>query len=48
MNRNKIKLYIEEYKDQFQKVNQLEIYKWKAVKQFQDNWNIDAVDFHLF
>ena len=47
MNRNKIKLYIEEYKDQFQKVNQLEIYKWKAVKQFQDNWNIDAVDFHL-
>src|SRR5690606_6911494 len=36
---------IEQYKNQFSEVNQFEIYKWKAVKQFQDNWDIDASDF---
>lgn len=46
MNRQLVKAYIEEYKNQFEFVNNQEIYKWKAVKQFQDNWNIDAPDFH--
>lgn len=46
MNKQVIKYYINEYKDKFEYVNQQEIYKWKAVKQFQDNWNIDATDFY--
>lgn len=46
MNRQIVKSYIREYKDQFDFVNQQEIYKWKAVKQFQDNWDIDAKDFY--
>jgi len=46
MNRQIIKSYINEYKIRFDFVNQQEIYKWKAVKQFQDNWNIDATDFY--
>lgn len=38
-------LYINQYKGSFDRINALEIYKWKAVKCFQDNWNIEAVDF---
>lgn len=46
MNRQLVKSYIREYKNQFAFVNQQEIYKWKAVKQFQDNWDINATDFY--
>jgi len=46
MNKQVVKSYIKEYKSQFEFVNQQEIYKWKAVKQFQDNWDIDATDFY--
>ena len=46
MNLQKVKSYIKEYKNQFDFVNQQEIYKWKAAKQFQDNWEINATDFH--
>lgn len=46
MNRQILKHYIEEYKLNFDRVNQQEIYKWKAVKCFQDNWNIDAENFY--
>ena len=46
MNKQIVKSYIREYKNQFDFVNQQEIYKWKAVKQFQDNWDIDAKDFY--
>jgi hypothetical protein len=45
MNLQILKKYIEEYKINFEKVNQQEIYKWKAVKCFQDNWDINATDF---
>jgi len=45
MNKKIIKSYISEYKKRFNFVNRQEIYKWKAVKQFQDNWNINAADF---
>jgi hypothetical protein len=40
--------YISQYKASFDKHRlgtDNEIYKWKAVKCFQDNWNIDAPDF---
>lgn len=46
MNRQILKQYITEYKLNFESVNQQEIYKWKAVKCFQDNWDIDAENFY--
>lgn len=45
MNRQILKYYIGEYKLNFERVSQQEIYKWKAVKCFQDNWNLDAENF---
>ena len=44
-NKEKLKEYIEMYKENFERVNQEEIYKWCFVKTFQDNWNIDALNF---
>jgi len=46
MNRKVLNHYIREYKLHFDKVNRYEIYKWKAVKCFQDNWKIDSSHFH--
>jgi len=46
MNRNIFNYYIKEYKLNFDKISQQEIYKWKAVKCFQDNWDIDSDNFH--
>ena len=46
MNRQILRYYIDEYKLNFDRVNQQEIYKWKAVKCFQDNWNIEAKNFY--
>jgi len=40
-----LELIIEEYKKDFNTIHKQEIYKWKAVKWFQDNWQIDAEDF---
>ncbi|WP_310993013.1 DUF3883 domain-containing protein [Aequorivita marina] len=45
MNKLIVKSYIQEYKDEFDRINSQELYKWKAVKQFQANWNIDSPDF---
>ncbi|WP_426349384.1 DUF3883 domain-containing protein [Alloiococcus sp. CFN-8] len=33
------------YKENYGEIEKHEIYKWKAVKHFQDTWDIDAVDF---
>lgn len=46
MNRQLIESYIESYKTNFVSVHRQEIYKWKAVKCFQDNWQLNASDFH--
>jgi hypothetical protein len=45
MNRVAIKAYIKAYKEFFDEINQQEIYKWKAVKHFQEHFNLDAEDF---
>lgn len=45
MNTHKICEYIEMYKRDFEQIHDMEIYKWKAVKKFQDSFDIDAVDF---
>lgn len=36
---------ITEYKKDFQRIHKDEIYKWKAVKCFRDNWDEGASDF---
>ncbi|MBJ7881634.1 DUF3883 domain-containing protein [Gelidibacter salicanalis] len=45
MNQQTVKSFIQEYKNSFDRINKHELYKWKAVKQFQTHWNIDASDF---
>jgi len=38
---------ISDYKKDFDNIHKEEIYKWKAVKCFQDNWDEKAPDFPL-
>ena len=45
MNIKKIKEIIESYKKHLDSINEAEIYKWRAVKHFQDNWDINADNF---
>lgn len=45
MNRALLQQFISAYKREFNRISRQEIYKWRAVKQFQDNWKLDAVDF---
>ena len=45
MNYNRLESYIEQYKGRFDEIHLDEIYKWKAFKCFQDNWNIESDDF---
>ncbi|GHV40570.1 hypothetical protein FACS189490_05950 [Clostridia bacterium] len=42
----KIAEIIDLYKADFERVDSEERYKWIAVKCFQDNWDLDAPDFH--
>lgn len=46
MNINLVMQYIEEYKRNFETVHYQEIYKWNAIKQFQDNFDLDSDDFY--
>jgi len=46
MNIQIVKSYIEEYKREFDRVHNQEIYKWHAIKQFQDNFDINSKDFY--
>lgn len=46
MNIELVKSYIEEYKKNFQSIHNQEIYKWHAIKQFQDNFDINSKDFY--
>ena len=45
INRNKLQEVLTGYKQYFPAHIADEIYKWKAVKKFQDAWDIDAPDF---
>lgn len=45
INQDKLQQVISGYKKYFPQKIQSEIYKWKAVKRFQDTWNINATDF---
>lgn len=45
MNNQKVREIIKGYKRHFKSIHKEEIYKWHAVKCFQDNWDINASDF---
>jgi len=45
MNLQLLRSYISEYEKNFAQIDRKEIYKWQAVKQFQDSWNPDASNF---
>ena len=41
MNTHLIQTYLQQYIDRFDEISDKEIYKWRAVKQFQDHWEKD-------
>lgn len=45
IDQTKLQELIGKYKADFNTYISRELYKWRAVKHFQDNWNIDAEDF---
>lgn len=45
MNHHVIQSCIKEYKENFDRIHSLEIYKWKAIKTFQDHWDSEASNF---
>ena len=45
IDKEKLQILVEEYKADFKENIPLELYKWEAVKNFQDNWDLDAEDF---
>lgn len=45
LDQDKLTAALKAYKSYFPNNIENEIYKWKAVKHFQDNWNIDTEDF---
>ena len=45
INYDKLQNIVAEYKQNFEKHWSYEKYKWIAVKHFQDNWDIKALDF---
>lgn len=46
MNIEIIRNYIQQYKEKFENVHRQEIYKWHAVKKFQDNFDLNSVDLY--
>jgi Domain of unknown function (DUF3883) len=46
MNLQKVREIIQLYKKHFKAISREEIYKWQAVKCFQDNWDIKSSDFY--
>jgi len=45
LNTDALATIISDYKRNFEQIHNDEIYKWKAVKCFQDNWDEKALDF---
>lgn len=44
-NLKELQRIISDYKKNISKIHDEEIYKWKAVKHFQDNWDVDSENF---
>ena len=45
INQERLLKLVEEYKADFKEYISRELYKWEAVKHFQDNWDLEAEDF---
>lgn len=45
MDLTKTRSIIDSYKANFSEIHLQEIYKWQAIKSFQDNWDMNAADF---
>ena len=45
--KDKILKIIEQYKNDFARINKEEIYKWEAVKWYKDHWKIDEPNFAM-
>ena len=45
--KDKILKVIEQYKNDFVRINKEEIYKWEAVKWYKDHWKIDEPNFAM-
>jgi len=45
MNRALLHQYLAQYKKEFERISEEEIYKWRAVQHFQKNWDLEAIDF---
>lgn len=45
MNNLLLRELIQQYKSRFPQIHAMEIYKWQAVKHFQENWDPEASDF---
>lgn len=46
MNQEALQQVIAFYKNNYAMIEMHELYKWKALKCFQDNWSLEAEDFH--
>lgn len=44
---NAMELYIQDFEQHWDSSNWAEVYKWRAVKWFQNNWDINAPDFSV-
>lgn len=44
MNSEIVKEYITEYKREFSRINRAELYKWKAIKHFQEHFDLEAIE----
>ncbi len=45
MNISKARQIVSLYESDFKRINEGELYKWRAIKCFQDNWDVNAPDF---
>lgn len=45
IDQERLQKLVEEYKADFKEYISRELYKWEAVKHFQDNWDLDAENF---
>ena len=45
IDQERLQKLVEEYKADFKEYISRELYKWEAVKHFQDNWDLEAEDF---
>jgi hypothetical protein len=46
MDKKILNFYIAQYKNNFEQISKEEIYKWEAIKQFKDNFDVNVANFY--